>query len=134
NFVEAIDELLGIDLEDGLQWRKLLEQSPPLVQAPHSLHQEALRGGGNDVLAIDGAELHLEGARAPDQGAINGFLAQEAAELRIHHLAVAEVDDGGHAVVLDTSYPALAPDLEGLEQVHHPHVLETAAEARTAAA
>src|SRR5437870_748269 len=40
---EPIDELAVIDLEDAIERRQLLEQTAPLVDAPHALHEQALR-------------------------------------------------------------------------------------------
>ena len=92
DLVQALEQLLVIDLEDRLERRQLLEQASPLVDAAHALHQEALRRRGDDVLAGDRAELDLERAGVPDQRAIDRLFAAEAAELGVDDLAVAEVD------------------------------------------
>ena len=92
DLVQALDQLLVIDLEDRGERRQLLEQAAPLVDAAHALHQEALRRGRNHVLVADRAKLDLEAAAAPDQRAVDRLFAAQPPELGVDDLAVAEVD------------------------------------------
>ena len=109
NLGEPLGELAIVDLEHRLERRQLLAQAAPLVDAPHALHQQALRRQLDHVLAPDVLELDLELAFAPHQQAIDGVLAAEPAELRVDHLAVAEVDRAAFAVgVLEVDDARLA--------------------------
>src|SRR5690606_2421046 len=81
NFVEALDQLVMIDLENTVERGQLLEQATPFVQAPHALHQQPLRRRGYDVGALDRAKFDLEAAGRPDQRSIHRLFAPQAAEL-----------------------------------------------------
>src|SRR5581483_5602912 len=92
DLVQALEELRVVDLEERRQRRELLAQPAPLVDAAHALHEDGLRRAADDVLVGDRAELDLERRLVPDEGAVDRLLAAQAPELRVDHLAVAEVD------------------------------------------
>ena len=130
DLVQPLEQLGVIDLEDRRQRRELLAEAPPLVDPPHPLHEDALRGTADDVLVRDGAELDLERGLVPDERAVDGLLAAEAAELGVDHLAVAEVDVPLLAAAAKVNDAALPRYLEGLEQIDHGHVRRRPGEAR----
>src|SRR6185312_13279992 len=118
NLGEPLGQLAVVDLEHRLERRQLLAQSPPLVDAPHALHQQALRRQLDDVLAPDVLELDLELALAPHEQAIDRVLAAQPTELRVDDLAVAEVDGAALAVgVREVDDARLARDLDRLDQI-----------------
>ncbi len=109
--------------------------TPPLVEAAHPLHQQALRRGRDDVLATHAAELHLELAVVPGEQAVDRVLAHQVAGLGVDHLAVAKVDGGAAAGgALEVDHAGLAADLDGLDEVDHAHVGDVAGKARAAVA
>ncbi|MEZ4312197.1 MAG: hypothetical protein R3F14_29565 [Polyangiaceae bacterium] len=132
DLVEAFEQLLAVHLEDGAERGERLQKAAPLVEAAHALHQEALRGGLDDVGVVDLAELDLEGALVPDEGAVDGLLAAQAAKDGVDALAVAEEDVRLVRLVLEVHDAALAVHLEGLDEVDHAHVGDRAGEAGAA--
>ena len=75
DLVEALEQLLMIDLEDRGQRRQLFTQSAPLVYAPHALHEDALRGGADDVVVLHRREDDLELGLVPDERAVDRLFA-----------------------------------------------------------
>ena len=110
--------------------RKLLEQASPLVDATHAFHQKALSCRRNDVVERDRFEFDFELSARPDERAVDRFFAAQATEMRVHDLAVAEVDHGFVPTARDASFTTLATDFERLNDVDHAHVRERTGQAR----
>src|SRR5262249_9650833 len=117
-----------VDLEDGLERRKLLEQPAPLVEPAHALHEQPLRRQLDDVAAPDVLELYLELAVGPDEQPIDRVLALQPAETDVGDRSVADVDDGAPVGAGEVNYPGLSADLDGLDEFDHRHVAERAGE------
>src|SRR6201999_3016150 len=99
-----------------------------LVDLAHGLH-EKLRGGEGE--AADGGGLaggEGEAAVALAEEAVEGLLALEAAIDGVDDLAVVEADLAGAVGGGDAEDAAAAVHGEELEQVHHGHLLDVAAQ------
>src|SRR5215468_9125462 len=128
NLGEPVDELLVVDLEDGLERRELLEETPPLVEPAHPFHEQALRREVDHVLAPDRLELDLELAVGPDEQAIHRVLALQPAELGVDDLAVPKVDRRAPALAGEVDDAGFSTYFNGLNQVNDRHVGELAGE------
>src|SRR6185295_5280830 len=71
NVGEPLGEHAVIDLEDGIEGGKLLRQAGPLVEAPHSLHQESGGRESDGVATANVAPLDIEASVGPGQEAVD---------------------------------------------------------------
>ncbi len=132
---ESLDQLVIVDLEDRLERRQLLEHPPPLVDSPHALHEQALRGhfDGASVLG-DRAELEIEGAVVPHQEAVDRLLTLEPTQLGVDERAVEKVDRALLLGVLEREHARFPADVDGLQEIDEPHLRERTCEAGLALA
>ena len=130
NLVQVLREPVVVDLEDLLHRRKLLGEAASFVDAAHALEQQRLVGDLYRLAAADRLELDGKLAVVPQQQAVDRALAGQAPELRVDHLAVAEVDSAAFSLAaVDLDDARLARELDGLHEIDHRHVAERALKA-----
>ncbi|PRQ05660.1 hypothetical protein ENSA5_02040 [Enhygromyxa salina] len=117
-----------VDGEDLVEGGELLEQSTPLVDPAHALHEQALGRLLDDRVAVDVLELDGEAAVGETEEAIDRLLGLQPAHLGVDDRAVPKPDRGVAEVGLEVDRAALARDLDGLKQVDDRHVGEVTRE------
>ncbi len=127
---EPVQELVGLDLEDRLERRELLEHPPPLVDSPHAFHEQSLRARLDGLLGgLHGAELEVELTLVPHQESVDRAIALQVAALRVDQAPVEEVDRTAAVTVGELEHTGLPADVDRLEQVDQTHLRKRAAEA-----
>ena len=122
-----------IDLEDRLHRGELLGEASPLVQPPHSLHEDTLRRRADDVVVLHVAKLDFEVGLVPDERAVDDLFAAKGSELCVDQLAVAKEHVREVFSISKVDHAALSRHLERLKEVDDRHVLYRSRKMRASA-
>ena len=128
---ELLGELVVVHLEAGFERRQALEELAPLVDAPHSFHEESLGTALDLLVSPHGSKLEGEVPEGPRQETVHRFLSLERPEVRIDDLPVTEEDLPRVGFLRQMQNPGFPTEINSLQQVDDGHVLEGAREGRS---